>query len=402
MTGHPPHEARGDRRRFLARLGALAGGAFALVGREGAYAMPSAEILSTAVISHRPELYHGWPTVCRRTDGELLVGYSGGREGHVCPFGRTEIIRSGDDGETWSEPVVLHDSVLDDRDVGVLETASGALLLNWFDSLAWLPAYRKEVEARAAGKGTWSEGRFTRWTTAHDAIPESLLAGGGQQSWLLRSNDGGASWSSPTKVRCNACHGPVQLSDGRILFAGIGPHPERDERCTGVWHSNDDGVTFRFLAEIAPREGDDSGRYHELHAVEATDGSLVVHLRNHNAHSEGETLQTESRDGGRTWSAPHEIGVWGLPSFLTRLRDGRILMTYGHRRQPFGNQARVSADGGATWSDPIVVSGDGPGGDLGYPSTVELADGALLTVWYEVMAGSPCAVLRQAKWRLRG
>jgi hypothetical protein len=49
---------------------------------------------------------------------------------------------------------------------------------------------------------------------------------------------------------------------------------------------------------------------------------------------------------------------------------------------------------------PVILSGDGLGGDLGYPSTVELADGSLLTVWYEVMAGHPHAVLRQAKWRL--
>jgi hypothetical protein len=47
------------------------------------------------------------------------------------------------------------------------------------------------------------------------------------------------------------------------------------------------------------------------------------------------------------------------------------------------------------------LSGDGKGGDLGYPSTVELADGTLLTVWYEAMKESKNAVLRQAKWKLR-
>ena len=74
-------------------------------------------------------------------------------------------------------------------------------------------------------------------------------------------------------------------------------------------------------------------------------------------------------------------------------------MSYGHRRAPFGNQARVSSDHGKTWGDAIIISGDGIGGDLGYPSTVELTDGTLLTVWYESMAGQKHAVLRQAKWR---
>jgi hypothetical protein len=84
------------------------------------------------------------------------------------------------------------------------------------------------------------------------------------------------------------------------------------------------------------------------------------------------------------------------------MKDDRLLMTYGHRRKPFGNQARVSDDYGQTWSEPVIISGDGSGGDLGYPATVQLGDGSLLTVWYERMAASPRAVLRQARWTLEG
>jgi hypothetical protein len=75
-------------------------------------------------------------------------------------------------------------------------------------------------------------------------------------------------------------------------------------------------------------------------------------------------------------------------------------MSYGYRRKPFGNQARLSKDGGRTWSEPMNISADGIGGDLGYPSTVELDDGTLLTVWYERMKDSDKAVLRQAWWDL--
>jgi hypothetical protein len=75
-------------------------------------------------------------------------------------------------------------------------------------------------------------------------------------------------------------------------------------------------------------------------------------------------------------------------------------MTYGHRRKLFGNQARLSSDNGQTWSEPMIISGDGIGGDLGYPSTVELGNGTLLTVWYEKMKDQPHAVLRQAIWKM--
>ena len=62
-----------------------------------------ATIRETKVISRQPNFYHGWPTVCRCRSGRLLVNYSGGHEGHVCPFGRVELIQSSNDGATWSD-----------------------------------------------------------------------------------------------------------------------------------------------------------------------------------------------------------------------------------------------------------------------------------------------------------
>ena len=59
-----------------------------------------------------------------------------------------------------------------------------------------------------------------------------------------------------------------------------------------------------------------------------------------------------------------------------------------------------SRDRGRTWSQPFTLSDDGSGTDLGYPSTVELKDGRLFTVWYESLAGSPKAVLRKLEWSL--
>ncbi|MFT5030910.1 MAG: sialidase-1, partial [Candidatus Binatia bacterium] len=206
-------------------------------------------------------------------------------------------------------------------------------------------------------------------------------------------------WSSRYPTLVNSPHGPIQLSDGRLLYAGKVLWTGDKE--VGVCESKDDGATWQWLADIPTREGDDAkNNYHELHAAEAGDGRLIVQIRNHNKTNAGETLQCESSDGGRTWTTPHSIGVWGLPSYLTNLKDDRLLMTYGHRRKPYGNQARVSEDGGKSWSAPVTISGDGPGGDLGYPSTAQLDDGSLVTVWYERMKGSPRAVLRQARWTL--
>jgi hypothetical protein len=81
------------------------------------------------LISQQPEFYDGWPTLARRKTGELLLVYSGGRESHICPFGRVELMRSSDEGANWSWPEVLLDSAIDDyRELHAVETAGGRIL----------------------------------------------------------------------------------------------------------------------------------------------------------------------------------------------------------------------------------------------------------------------------------
>ena len=355
-------------------------------------AAPKAKVKDTRVISLRPDHYHGWSTLARRKDGELLLVCSGGRENHVCPFGQVELMRSKDGGATWTYPRVLLDSPIDDRDAGILETAKGSLLATTFTSNAYDEYYLKK-----GAHEKWPAERRARWLAAHQRVPAEARAKE-LGTWMIRSTDGGVTWSPRYDCLVNSPHGPVNLKDGRLLYAG--KNLWRKDTWIGVCESKDDGQSWQRLAQIPTRKGDDPKNYHELHAVEATNGRLIVHIRNHNSNHAGETLQTESADGGKTWSAPHSIGVWGLPSHLLRLQDGRLLMSYGHRRKPFGNQARVSADQGKTWSEPMIISGDGAGGDLGYPTTVQLDNGSLVTVWYEKLAKSPRAVLRQARWEL--
>lgn len=331
-----------------------------------------------------------------------MVVWSGGRERHVCPFGRVDMMRSDDDGDTWTWPRTLIDGAIDDRDAGVLETAAGTLLVTTFTSLAYQSYELDKAIERAADpaeKNPWPEDKLQRWLSVHHRLSEEQRQEELGQ-WMIRSTDGGVTWSARYPCIVNSPHGPVQLSDGRLLYAG--KELWTGSRRVGVCQSSDDGKTWQWLAEIPVRDGDDAKDYHELHAVEASDGRVIVHIRNHNQANKGETLQSESSDGGETWTVPHSIGVWGLPSFLTKLRDGRLLMSYGHRRVPFGNQARVSDDNGQSWGQPLIISNDGAGGDLGYPSTAELGDGTLLTVWYERMKNSPHAVLRQARWSIDG
>lgn len=415
-----------NRRKVLQTGAAVFGGL--TVGSRRLAAAPRAKVASIDLVSMRPSLYHGWPTMTRRRNGELLVVVSGGREAHVCPFGWVELMRSRDDGRTWSYPCVLLDSPLDDRDAGALETARGTLLVTTFTSVGY-ESRLAQAEAKKPGEPrAWSAEKLRRWQAAHkriSAAEREVLLG----SWVLRSTDGGASWSAPYRSIVNSPHGPIQLSDGRLLYAGKQFWYGRSGQSAGLigaCESSDDGLTWRWLAHIPSRPGDShaSDGYSELHAVEAADGRIIVHIRNDNKTNTREILQSESSDRGMTWSTPRAIGVWGLPSHLLRLKDGRLIMSYGHRRTPLGVQARVSEDHGRTWSQEMIIYGDGTSSDIGYPSTVELDDGSLLTLWYELMNGWPGdfrhylekgrdeewfgktenarAVLRMARWSMAG
>jgi hypothetical protein len=362
------------------------------------------ELHDTTVISHDSS-YHGWPTVARLRNGDLLAVCSAGRLEHVDPFGKVFLIRSRDGGDTWSQPATAADTALDDRDAGLLETEKGALVLTWFNSLAWMNyLYRQEM-----GQIDWLP-RETQelWRAARAKLVETVRVRDELGDWVARSEDGGATWQPRVPARVSSPHGPIELADGRLLHVGKRTGPpaswnrgsSHESMELAAAESRDDGRSWAIIGTIPFAPGHAAADYHEPHVAEAPGGRLVAQIRNHGKPHEQETLQTESEDGGLTWSVPHSIGVWGTPSHLLRLRDGRLLMTHGYRRAPFGNQARISSDAGRSWSAPLTISADGLNTDLGYPSSVELPDGRILSVWYEVLKGNPRAVLRQVRWSI--
>jgi hypothetical protein len=148
-----------SRRRFLRQLGAAtAASAFAFRARA---VTPRCTVGETRVISHEPQFYHGWPTLARRKTGELHLVWSGGREGHICPFGRVEMMISRDDGARWLWPQTLLDGPSDDRDV--METARGTARAT-FTSLA------HERPSSAREKAGHVARQLQRWRLAHERL----------------------------------------------------------------------------------------------------------------------------------------------------------------------------------------------------------------------------------------
>jgi hypothetical protein len=96
----------------------------------------------------------------------------------------------------------------------------------------------------------------------------------------------------------------------------------------------------------------------------------------------GEELRLfRSTDDGATWKDEGLVtGVHQHPAHLLRLADGRILLSYGNRRES-SIDARLSDDAGRTWGEPRVIFKTQPG-DQGYPSSAQLEDGRIATVFY--------------------
>ena len=76
------------------------------------------------------------------------------------------------------------------------------------------------------------------------------------------------------------------------------------------------------------------------------------------------------------------------------------MAVYGYRLPPYGQRAMLSDDGGATWAYDYILRDDGHSEDLGYPASVELDDGSLLTVYYQKIASAEekCSLL-WTRWR---
>lgn len=374
-------------------------------------------ILESKTICKQPGRYIGWPAIVRTPSNELLAVFSGDRDAHVDPFGKSFLIRSTDNGQTWSAPELINDTPLDDRDAGICVCKDGTLIVSWFTS-----------HYDAEGYGRWmKKGEETRWLAKINAVTrEDLRTWAGEEiedhryalgHWTRRSTDNGLTWEDPVRVPPTTPHGPIALSDGRLLFVGIGGNQGRRERRGDLLaaESRDQGITWSVIGRINmyptyPGDAEDGYAYFcEPHVVEVAPGRLLAMARyeerpNPGGKTRAALWQFTSDDNGHTWTEPRPTGIVGKPPHLIRLRDGRILVTYGFRHKPFGERACISSDGGETWDyeNEIILRDDAPSGDLGYPASVELDDGSIFTVYYQQERAGEKTCLMSTRWHPYG
>lgn len=344
--------------------------------------------------------YFAWPTAVRLQNGRIAVAASGFRLRHICPFGKTVISYSEDDGKTYTLPAPVIDTALDDRDGGIMTFGQSGVLVSSFNNTR---AFQRDAH-RTFGK--WhTPGEYERsyLDIVTDAEEQRYFG-----SLFRVSLDHGVSFGALHKSPVTSPHGPVELPDGSLLWVGRtfldgdGKGAEKD--CIQAWRIRIDGGA-ELVGEIENVciEGKPALSC-EPHAIVLKSGDILAHIRVQSQDPRALTIfQTVSKDGGKTWEKPHPLLPLqgGSPPHLLQLSSGVLLCTYGFRASsPYGVRAMLSRDNGETWETDFVLYENEISADLGYPSTVELPSGELLTVFYATPGEGQPAVILQQRWRI--
>ncbi|WP_437206918.1 sialidase family protein [Planctomicrobium sp. SH664] len=314
-------------------------------------------------------------------NGELLMMTREATD-HYARDGEVIMIRSKDGGLTWGEPqTIAAIKNFDEREGCGIQLSDGTIIVGVF----YNNLYR-------------DDGTYIFNDRQHLQEPQRRFLG----SYIISSTDNGHTWSEPAYVDTTdmpfknvegPTDAPIEMPDGSILMGLIGYNFDGDEknRAAVLIRSTDKGKSWKFHAVMAGDPKGLLGGFVEPGLVRTKSGRLIAGLRNHG--QDHAIWMTYSDDEGLTWTPPQKTDLHGHPVDLIQLADGRVMATYGIRTplhaRPGGVRACFSNDNGATWdlSTEVQIRNDFLNWDVGYPESIQLEDGRILTVYYYNQSG---------------
>jgi len=311
-------------------------------------------------------------------NGEILIFAREATE-HFANDGDVIMLRSKDGGKTWGDKeVVSAIKDLDEREGCGVQLADGTIVLGVFYNNNYIPD----------GTYNWN-GRMKLPPTYHSRLG----------TYIITSKDNGHTWSQPNYIDLKGMpfrgiegptDAPVVMPDGSILMGVIGYGINGNSKNVGsvLLKSTDKGKTWKYIATMAGDPEGKHGGFVEPGLVRTKTGRLIAGLRTHA--DENAIWMTYSDDDGKTWVPVFKTDMIGHPVDLIQLKDGRIMATYGVREgvgrhvEPGGIRACFSSDNGKTWDikTEVILRSDFINWDEGYPESMQMPDGKVMTVYY--------------------
>jgi len=316
--------------------------------------------------------------IIRLKNGDILMFAREGTE-HYANDGDVFMLRSKDNGLTWGEKqFVANIPNVDEREGCGIQLKNGTIIVGVFYNDNYLPegVYNWDGKVKLPDPGRPRLG-------AH----------------FVTSKDNGKTWSQPRFLDLRGMpfkgiegptDAPIEMPDGSILMAVIAYGMDGDDKISGsvVLKSTDGGNNWKYISTIARDTNKLKGGFLEPGIVRTKTGRIIAGFRNHLG--ENSIYMSYSDDAGKTWVPVFKTDMIGHPVDLIQLTDGRIMATYGIRTgtgrhtEPGGIRACFSSDNGKTWDikTEVQLRSDFINWDTGYPESIQLADGKVLTAYY--------------------
>lgn len=232
--------------------------------------------------------------------------------------------------------------------------------------------------------------------------PSPATLGRVLRPWICRSSDGGRNWTHAglfpippqNEIGTDNHYIPFgdihRAADGALCVAAY----VRKENRRGVHflRSKDDGRSWGGEVILNP-VGNETAPLH------LGNGRWLAASREFGRPSDVHIELFASEDDGKTWKRKMPLSQPGqVTGHLTRLNDGRVLLSYGNRNwNNYGVDARLSEDQGKTWGPPFRLA-HAPYSDCGYPASVQLPGGLVVTVYYTRTSSDFHYEMRAVRW----
>ena len=316
-------------------------------------------------------MYTAFPHVVRLDGDELLMAFrQAPREEwirHTHPRSVITVIRSPDLGESWNIDGASQLGAGGGQEFSLIYLGKGMV----GGALAMHEVVHAE-EAKRAG---------VPWRAPREH------AFGNTGAYWCWSRNYGLTWRLHDVVLIDSdiqpSAPPIRLKDGSLLCPAYGSRGRSEVYDSTLYRSEDGGATWSEAVMVAKGSARTRG-YCEPALLELEPGHvLAVHrIERVKTGVRGYFWTNESRDGGVTWSKPAPTNILsGACPRVLELQDGRVLLTYGRRFEPYGVYASLSEDGGETWSEELLLR-KARNGDQGYTSSLEIEPGRVFTACY--------------------